>query len=231
MKPFFSKLLLCQLAFFLTGCTVGFANNRIATDENYARLYFPSAIDNSISAGNSSRLSYAVRQELSKHSDITLTSLNQARLALTMKIINRKVEILSVDSCKNPGTPTVGNGSFNCSLIHPEQVSGSSQAPSSFSQPSISPSQESIGLVISAKLIDLNDGKVLWAKTYDLKNTPSYVFNEIGDSGDNRTIVNMAKVPQLHGLRHQEAIEHGVAQFSKQIAQDIVENIYKSINH
>lgn len=147
-----------------------------------------------------------------------------------MKVLDRKQSITAVDSCANAaGTPYVGNGAFSCEQIHPELTGRNSSLPSSFNQPSISPSSEGLFLVVEAKAIDLNNGKILWAKRYYAANVTSAVFNEIGDNGDGRTLAYMANKPDMHGLRYQEAVDSAVQAFSNSIAADIQAGLFANL--
>jgi len=195
----------------------------------YSKIYVPAANDSSVYSGNSSRLSYAVRNVLANRTDIDLTDVENARVALQIKIIDRQQTITAVDSCKNAnGTPTVASGAFTCTLIHPELTGGDPSQPTSFNQPSVSPSQESLYLVVDAKAIDLNNGKVLWNKRYYAANIPPAVFNEIGDT-DSRTMAYMSNKPDMHGLRYQEAVDNAVQAFSNAIANDLQNALFASL--
>jgi hypothetical protein len=203
------------------GCVVGFANSQNHVPIAYSKIYVPAANDSSTYSGNSSRLSFAIRQILANRSDVELSSLKEARVALQIKILDRKQSIAAVDNCNNAsGTPTVGSGAYLCTQIHPE-LTGNPTAPSSFNQPSVSPSSESLALVVDVKAYDLNTGRVLWGKNYFAENMPPVVFNEIGDNGDGRTMTYMAQIPNIHGLRYQEAVDNAVQTFSNSIANDL----------
>ena len=176
-------------------------------------------------------MSAAIREILAHRTDIQLTPLSQARLALQIQILDRVQSIVAVDSCQNPGTPYVASFAYSCSFIHPELTNSNPNllAPTSFNQPSISPNSENIYLVVDAKAVDLNTGHILWAKHYYANNIPVVVFNEIGDT-DNRTSSNMANKPQLHGLRYQEAIDNAVQSFSNAIAADLQNSLFSSLS-
>lgn len=227
MRPsFFLWAMPCLLA----GCVVGFSNREKHIPEDYKKIYAPAAKDTSVYAGNSSKLSLAVRARLAKRSDISLTNLQNARWALQIKILDRKQSIIAVDSCANPGTPNVASGAYSCAAIHPEMAGGSSNAPTSLSQPSVSPQSEQIALVVMVKAIDLNTGKIFWSKFYK-DSIPAAVFNEIGDNGDGRTMVYLQDTPDLHALRYQEAVDNAVESFANAIADDIETQIFTQIPH
>ena len=209
---------------------MGFYNSQSHIPIVYSNIYVPAANDSSIYSGNSSRLSFAVRNVLANRTDIHLTDISNARVALQIKILDRQQTIAAVDSCNNAsGTPTVGSGAFVCTQIHPEMTGGNPGAPISFNQPSVSPSKESLSLIVEAKAIDLNDGKILWAKRYIAGNLAPVIFNEIGDNGDGRTMVYMAKIPDQHGLRYQEAVDSAVQAFSNTIATDLQAALFASL--
>ena len=220
-------IIICLL---FNSCVVGFYNSQNHVPVIYSKIYIPAANDSSIYSGNSSRLSYAVRNALANRTDVQLTSLDDARLALQIKIIDRQQSIAAVDSCNNAsGTPTVGSGAFKCTQIHPEMTGGSSTTPTSFNQPSVSPSSENLTLVVDAKAIDLNNGKILWAKRYFAGNIAPIVFNEIGDVDGGRTMAYMAQNPDQHGLRYQEAVDNAVQAFSSSIATDLKTALFASL--
>jgi hypothetical protein len=225
----FHPLKLCTF-FLFSGCVIGFSNSSNRVPVIYSKIYIPSATDSSIYSGNSSRLSFAVRSLLASKTDIQISNLDEARIALIIKILDRQQSIAAVDNCNNAsGTPTVANGAFSCIQIHPELTGGDKTAPTSFNQPSISPSSERMSLVVDAKAIDLNSGKILWAKRYFAGNIPAIVFNEIGDNGDSRTMAYLAKTPELHGLRHQEAVDNAVQSFSNNIANDLQNALFTTL--
>lgn len=224
------KLLFCSFSLlFFQSCVVGFSNAENHVPLLYSKIYVPAANDSSVYAGNSSRLSSAIRNSLSNRSDIELTSLEDARFALQVKVVDRKQSITAVDSCNNAGTPYVANGAFSCAEIHPELVGGNPSKPASFNQPAVSPTSESLYLVVEVKAIDLNNGKILWAKRYFAGNIPASVFNEIGDNGDGLTRTYMANKPDMHGLRYQEAVDNAVQTFSNVIAADIQGSLFSSL--
>lgn len=213
---------------FMNGCVVGFSNSQNRIPVLYSKIYVPAANDTSVYSGNSSRLSYAIRSVLANRTDLQLTSLEEARVALQVKILDRLQSITAVDSCKNAGG-TVASGAFSCMQIHPEITpGGSSNAVTSFNQPSVSPSSESLALVVDAKAIDLNSGRILWAKRYFANNISPVVFNEIGDIDSGRTMSAMAQKPDLHGLRYQEAVDNAVLAFSNTIAVDLQKGLFSS---
>ena len=212
---------------FFSSCVTGFSNARNQVPPLYSKIYLPAANDTSAYSGNSSRLSYAIRNVLASRTDVELTALKDARLAIQIKILNRQQTIQTVDSCNNPGTTTVASNAFECSFIHPE-LTGNKDSPRSINQPSVSPSTESLYLVVDVKAIDLNNGAVLWAKHYYAGNISPVVFNEIGDT-DSRTLTYMSNKPDLHGLRHQEAVDNAVQSFSNAIANDIRNNFFPSL--
>jgi hypothetical protein len=226
------NLLILTIFFLLIGgCVVGFSNMQNHVPEAFSNIYLPSANDASIYSGNSSRLSYSVRQKLAIRTDIHMTTLQNARWALQIKVLDRNQSIVAVDSCKNPSTPSVASGAYLCTSIHPELTntsSSTSNAPISFNQPSISPSSENLSLVVEAKAIDLNNGATMWAKLYTANNIPAIIFNEIGDT-DGNTIKYTQWTPDLHGLRYQEAIDNTVKSYSDAIANDIQTMIFSSM--
>jgi hypothetical protein len=212
---------------FFCSCVVGFANSQNHVPSKYSKIYLPAANDTSIYSGNSSRLSFAVRRVLANRNDIQLTSLQEARLALQIHILDRQQSIVAVDNCRNAsGTPTVASGAFLCTKIHPELTGGNASAPTSFNQPSISPKQENMALVVQAKIFDLNTGQLLWSKIYDGGTLPAVVFDEIGDNGDGRTTTYMAQTPGLHALRYQEAVDNAVESYSRSIASDLAATLF-----
>ncbi len=217
------------LIIFAQGCVVGFTNAQNHVPVLYSKIYLPAAIDYSIYSGNSSRLTYAIRNVLANRRDIQLTVLEDARVALQVKILDRLQSINAVDDCHNlGGTSSVASGAFTCSAIHPE-LSQSNPGPTSFNQPAVSPRSESISLVVDAKAIDLNNGHILWAKKYVASNISPTTFDEIGDAGDNRTHAYTAQTPDLHSLRYQEAIDNAVKAYSNKIADDIKNSLISSL--
>jgi hypothetical protein len=168
-----------------------------------------------------------VRDLLSKRTDIKLVPVNEARWALQMTILDRQQTIVAVDDCTNTGNPTVGSGAFLCTTIHPEIFNENTSLPTSFNQPSVSPSQESISLVVSVRAIDLNNGQVMWAKLYNGQ-VPPVVFNEIGDTGDRITMTQLQNMPDLHAMRYQEVVESAVQTYSQAIAADIENLVFTS---
>ena len=208
-------------AFFLQACTVGFGNASRHVPSEFSRLYIPAAKDHSPYGGNASRLSQAVRERLARRSDLILTDLHHARWALSITVLDRVQTVQSIDDCNNPGTPTVANGAYECSKIHPELTGGDESLPHSFVQPSLSPDDESMSLVVLVKAIDLNTGKLLWSKRYEDSNIPAVVFNEIGDTGDGRVLTYMQNLPDMHALRYQESVDNAVSNYSQAIAKDI----------
>jgi hypothetical protein len=213
------------LFLLFTSCVTGFENGRqgLGSQVKPVALYVPAAQDQSGYGGQSSRLSFAVRDKLAHQSSIRLTKPSQAQWGLSLKILNRQQAVVAVDDCNNPGTPTVGSGAYLCSEIHPELVDGNNPTdqPTSFQQPSISPATESLSLVVEVRLIDLNDGKVIFAKKYFSENVPAVVFNEIGDTGDGRTMSYTQDDPHVHVLRYQEAVNNAVSLYSQAIAADV----------
>lgn len=219
------------ISIFFNSCVIGFSNMQNHVPEEFSNVYVPSVKDTSIYAGNSSRLSQAVRQRLALRTDIHMTNLQNARWALQIKILDRTQSIVAVDSCKNPSTPTVASGAYLCTSIHPELTNTTNTpttSPTSFNQPSISPSQEKISLNVEVKAIDLNSGATMWAKLYSASNIPAVVFNEIGDT-DGNTIKYTQWTPDLHVLRYQEAIDNTVKSYSDAIAADIQTMIFASM--
>lgn len=223
-------LFLFTILIFSAGCVMGFSNQNRHISEEYSKVYIPAATDTSVYAGNSSRLSHAVRALLATRSDIHFTALEQARWALQIKILDRKQSISIVDNCANPGTPTVASGAYSCAAIHPELTSGNPSAPTSFNQPAVSPQSESIYLVVLVKAIDLNTGAVIWSKPYG-SNIPAAAFNEIGDTGDKRTITYLQNTPDMHPLRYQETVENAVQSIATNIATDIQNQIFSNTPH
>ncbi len=216
------------VALTLSSCTFGFSNARIHIPDSYIKLYLPAAQDGSIYGGQSSRLTFALRDRLSHTTDLQFTSLKKARWALDVKILDKKQRIEVVDTCNNPGNPIVASGAYFCSIIHPELTTGNpdTERPTSFNQPYVSPNMESTSLYVHVKAIDLETGKMIWAKNYDDTNLTKQIFNEIGDPGDGRTITNMSDKPNLHALRYREAIDVSVTILSDRIAQDVQNQIY-----
>lgn len=225
------KTLFCCLggALLAPGCTVGFSNASQRVPGAYSKIYIPAANDSSLFAGQAARLSEAVRTLLANRNDVRITGLEDARFALRIQILSRQQSIVSVDSCNNAsGTPQVANGAYNCVDIHPE-LTGNPGLPTSFNQPAVSPNQEQVNLVVLAKAIDLNDGHVLWQKTYNGRNMAAAGFQEIGDKGDGRTLTYMANKPDLHGLRYQEALDNAVQTMSSAIAADIQNSLLAAL--
>ncbi len=211
---------------------MGFANKESHVPFVYSKIYLPAAHDSSIYSGNSSRLSTAVRRILAQRTDVKLSPLSEARIALQIRILDRVQTIVTVDNCQNPGTPFVGNLAFSCAKIHPElaqKKTNDVQLPSAFNQPSISPNTENLSLAVAVKAIDLNTGETLWGKNYFANNIAPIVFNEIGDT-DNRASSGLAQTPQLHGLRYQEAIDNAVESFSNAIAADLQTALFASLS-
>lgn len=211
------------IAAVLTSCTMGFSNTNVHVPKAFENVYIPSAKDESIYAGQSARLSFVVRDKLSRYADFNFTSIDKARWALEIKILNKVQKIVTVDTCNNPGNPTVASGAYECAIIHPEITTGNPNTtqPHSFNQPSVSPSTESTMLYVQVRAIDLNTGAVMWAKNYSEKNLSVQIFNEIGDPGDGRTMSNMKNTPNLHALRYREAVDNSVSLLSERIAADI----------
>lgn len=222
---FVSSAFACFFLCSFSACVVGFENGRqgLGARNEPVRLYVPAAQDDSVYGGQSSRLSFAVREKLAHQSSIHLTAPSQAQLGLSLKILDRQQTVVAVDDCNDPGTPTVGSGAYACSEIHPELTEGSisTRQPSSFQQPSLSPATESLSLVVEVRLIDLNNGKILFAKRYFSENIPAVVFNEIGDNGDGRTMSYTQDDPHLHVFRYQEAVNNAVFSYSQAIAEDV----------
>ncbi len=219
------------VAILMSGCVVGFSNKQNHVPEEFSKVYIPSAKDASVYSGNSSRLSQSVRQKLALRTDIHMTNLQNARWALQIKVLDRNQSIVAVDSCKTPSTPSIASGAYLCTSIHPEltnTASSTSNAPTSFNQPSISPSSENLSLVVEAKGIDLNNGATMWAKLYTASNIPAVIFNEIGDT-DGNTVKYTQWTPDLHVLRYQEAIDNTVKTYSEAIATDIQTMIFSSM--
>jgi len=207
---------------------MGFSNALTHIPQEFNKIYLPSAHDDSIYGGQSSRLSFSIREYLSHHTDFEFTSLSKARWALDVKIINKTQKIEIVDTCNNPGNPIVASGAYFCSIIHPEITTGdpNTPLPQSFNQPSLSPNTESTMLYVQVRAIDLKTGATMWAKNYSDKNLPIQVFSEIGDPGDGRTITNMKRNPNLHALRYREAIDRSVQILSDRISEDIKNVIF-----
>ncbi|WP_397600664.1 hypothetical protein [Silvanigrella sp.] len=226
MKHF--VFLIAIISLILNSCAVGFSNKQRYIPEEFSKVYIPSAKDSSIYSGNSSRLSQSVRQKMALRTDIQMTDLENARWALQIKILDRKQSIVAIEDCKNPSTASVASGAFKCSLIHPELNNSSTTSPTSFNQPTKSPSQEKISLVVQVKAIDLNSGATMWAKQYAANNIPEVVFNEIGDT-DGNTLKYMQWTPDLHVFRYQEAINNAVKSFSEAISSDIQTMIFESM--
>ncbi|MBX9703553.1 MAG: hypothetical protein K2X39_05315, partial [Silvanigrellaceae bacterium] len=114
----FSYAFITLLPLFLTSCTVGFSNSLRQLDSRYAKIFIPSAYDSSSFGGQASRLSMAVRTLLSKKTDIEISDLDEARWAISIKIMQRNQLVTQVDDCINTSskaTQTVGNGSILCS--------------------------------------------------------------------------------------------------------------------
>lgn len=207
---------------------MGFSNADIHVPKSFSNVYIPAVRDESVYAGQSARLTFAVRDRLSRYSDFNFTSIDNARWALEMKVLNKVQKIVTVDTCNNPGNPTVASGAYECAIIHPEITTGSPNTtqPHSFNQPSVSPSTEGTILYLQVRAIDLNTGAVMWAKNYSEKNMAIQIFNEIGDVGDGRTMSNMKNTPNLHALRYREAIDNSVNLLSERIAADIENLIF-----
>lgn len=163
---------------------------------------------------------------MAQRTGVTLTSVENARWALEMRILDRMQAIHVVDNCNNPGNARVASGAYQCADIHPEMKGGPASAPTSFNQPSVSPNSENMFLVVKVRAIDLNDGHVFWSKFYN-GNLPAVVFNEIGDT-DGRTIANMQNTPDLHALRYQEAVDSAVSSYATAIANDLQNLIFSS---
>lgn len=214
----------------LLSCTFGFSNAGIHIPQTHMKVYLPAAKDGSIYGGQSARLSFAIRERLTHTTDFEFTSLENARWALDVKILDKNQKIEIVDFCSNPGYPVVANGAYFCSIIHPEITTGdpNTSLPTSFNQPSISPSIESLVLFVQVRAIDLNTGKLMWAKNYSDKNLTPQNFNEIGDQGDGRTTTNMKDNPNLHALRFREAVDNAVVILSERIAEDVQSLIFEN---
>lgn len=228
-------LLLCisiVTVFLLNGCTFGFSNARIHIPQSHIKVYLPSAKDDSIYGGQSARLSFAIRERLSHTTDLQFTAIKNARWALDVKILDKVQKIEIVDTCNNPGNPIVASGAYFCNIIHPEFTTGNpdTSKPISFNQPYVSPNMESTMLYVQVRAVDLDTGKLMWAKNYSDKNLAKQIFNEIGDPGDGRTITNMKSSPNLHALRYREAIDVSVQILSDRIAQDIQTLIYNQFS-
>lgn len=208
------------LSQFLQGCVVGFSNKKNHIAEEFANVYLPAATDKSVYSGNASRLSQAIRQKLALNSDLNITSANEARWAIEIKIVDRQQNIVSIDDCSNPATTTVGNGAFKCAAIHPEIADPQTTLPKSFNHPSKSPAQERVSLVVEARAVDLNDGRVIWAKRYSQANIKPTTFHEIGDT-DGSTVKYMQWTPDLHVLRYHETLENAIKTYAEAISSDV----------
>lgn len=213
-------------SFFISSCTVGLQNARMRVPEKYSKIYIPAATDSSVSAGNAARVSSAIRGQVAKDTDVQFTNLEEARLALQIKILDRTRTIQSVDSCNNAGTPTIGSGAFACSAVHPEMLDPNTNLPSSFNLPNSSPSSESVNLQIQVRAIDLNSGAVIWGKIYNVGQT----WNEIGDTGDGRTASHLQFAVDLHALRSQEALDTAVQNAADSIAVDVRNQLFSTLN-
>ena len=216
------------ISILVHSCVVGFSNKKNHVPEEFSKVYIPSAKDSSIYSGNSSRLSQSVRQKIALRTDIQMTNLEEARWALQIKVFDRKQSIVAIDDCRNPSTATVASGAFKCSSIHPELSDSKTTDPTSLNQPTKSPSQEKISLVVQVKAIDLNSGATIWAKRYTAGNIPEIIFNEIGDK-DGNTVKYTQWTPDLHVHRYQEAINNAVKAFSDSIASDVQTMIFESM--
>ena len=221
-------LFIIIISFILQSCVVGFSNKQNHISEEFSKVFIPSAKDTSVYSGNSSRLSQSVRQKIALRTDIQMTNLENARWALQIKVLDRKQSIVAIDDCKNPSVASVASGAYTCSSIHPELSTPNTTSSTSFNQPSKSPSQEKLSLVVEVKAIDLNSGATIWAKRYTASNIPEAIFNEIGDT-DGNTLKYMQWTPDLHVLRYQEVVQNAVKAFSDSIANDIQSMIFASM--
>ena len=200
-KSFFGGRVISLLLVVVTGgCAVHFANAERQVPSGYRKIYLPSATDKTTTTGHASRVSRALRRQLSLDTRYELTSWQEARWALDISVVEASTSVGRVATCLK-GVGTLASGAVDCGRL-------------SFHQARVSAEEETMGLKILARAIDLTDGKVLFSKTYPM----TQVYAVVGDAD---TQTNLKGTPQLHALRYLENRDDAVSQMGEQVAAQI----------
>jgi hypothetical protein len=226
-----SMLSLCVLS----GCVIGFTNAEVGLESTFRRLYVPSATDSSVRGGQAARVSGAVRRALSRDTRFTLTSLDEARWAIDIRLADRRqvTTKISDSPCvkQDDGTHTgvVASRSYNCganalprlkdpkdpSLGETGTLDNNSRASLVENVPSLSSEKETIHLSFFVRIIDLETGQVFSSfKT----NLPA----EFDVVGSDEIQGRLAATPEIHALRYVDNMDTAVEGIGSQVATQIL---------
>jgi hypothetical protein len=176
------------LTFSLYGCVFRFTNDvsHLATAQPES-VYLPAAQDVSEEGGQSLRISKAVRRAIALDTRFVLSSKENARVALDLKIVSGKRTAVEIKECKQ-GTEDLAGGSRNCKDLKND-----------FRFPNAASEKERRVITLRARVIHLQTGKVI--NQSDFKDVSSGDYEVVGADAEKG---ELSATPELHALRYLE---------------------------
>jgi hypothetical protein len=202
----------------LSSCAMSFSNSQSHVSPEFRTVYVPSVADFGSRGGSSSRISRAVRDAIARNTRFSLTSADEARVGVAIKIVDRRQFVSKSEIC-TASELVVGSGAFGC----PDTKNSSRPPLDEGLQPDRASERESIAFDILVGLIDLKKGKVLRTEPIAIKEgevTYPVVAERDGTGATVRA--GLANSPQLHSLRYLENTDTTVDTIGSRIAGTIV---------
>lgn len=206
------SFVLVPLIALLCGCVTGFTNAQRRLDARERSIFVPAVVDTTSRGGNSGRLSMAIRRAIALDTRFQLAPLEQARWALGMDLVGfdrRTEKAAECAGSQSQPDAEVASRSFTC-----KQLTGQ------LALAEVSSEEESVGLDLRVRAIDLNTGKTMLAIRYDP--TRRAVFPVVGNQD---VQAGLRLTPQLHALRYLENEDAAVEAMGAQIAANLLGSI------
>jgi hypothetical protein len=203
----------------MVSCTFQFMNSEVHEKSRPLHVYIHPVRDTSSYTGHAPRLQYALQDALSKKTKFILTNEKQAQYVIEVVVTNRRHIVLTEDDCRNQSKNSEGliaNSALTCKDVIVSQT-----------LPLVSPASESLSLKVYLKVHDQLKNKVVLEKKYDHTNAEGIVFNSIGDRGDGYLLAGLSNTPDLHPLRHFESVDKAIEDYSKKVAELMIEDLKK----
>jgi hypothetical protein len=201
-------VVMCALAFLVQSCVYRFANQERSISEQPRTLYIAPITDSTVHSGQAAQLMMAIRQRVLRDRNFELTSLEDARWGLEIRITESYKAITRTEKC-DQGNETLASGSVACALIKDENI-----------RPDVSPEEEIATMSFRARGVDLSTGAVL----FDLS-LPSLTSGSYDLVGDGTVKASLSQKQELHLLRYFENSDRAMRGLAEAAAQRIFDRL------
>ena len=192
------------IALASSGCVFRYANAERNIDSAFRRVYVPAVTDASTRGGQAGRLSHAVRRSLSLDTRFALVPANQARVAVDIQILESAKVTAEVVECKT-GTEILAAESTSCDAVK-----------RGFNLPDASAERETALLDVRVRVVDLNDGRLLYNRVLPQVSSGPYPL-----VGEAETRAGLKRTPELHALRYVEKVDAAIDRIGQTVAAEV----------